>query len=163
MKSETFLDKAVQDYNFSVNAWNHKLDDEAYLNNIGYFLQQSVELAMKYTLEKNGVEYAKTHDIEQLLYKAHKSGIDMHAGEYIEEHAEMLTSWEAKTRYVVDYRIEMHKIEDAIEEVGEYLERLRTLEVEEIKQEEEQDSVTTETNQSNDKTESGNTDDVKTE
>ena len=52
--SESLLDKAIQNYNVAVNIRNTLSDDEAYLNYVGYHLQQAVELALKHIMEING-------------------------------------------------------------------------------------------------------------
>ena len=87
----------------------------------GFHLQQAVEQAMKYLLEQDGVEYPKTHDIDQLLRIGHESEVNMHASDYIEDHAEMFSQWEAKARYVMGYAIEKRKLDRALQEVDDYL------------------------------------------
>lgn len=57
-------------------------------------------------LEQNGVEYPKTHDIEQLIFVAKNNKIDLYLGEYIEEHSEMFSQWESKSRDILGYLIE---------------------------------------------------------
>ena len=49
--SETLLDKSISNYNVAVMIRNQMGSDEAYLNYIGYHLQQAVELNLKYQLE----------------------------------------------------------------------------------------------------------------
>ena len=99
--SQTLLDKAAHNYNIAVIA--QTMDgDEAYLNYVGYHLQQSVELALKFQLEECGVQYPKTHDIDQLIRISRENELNLYIPEYIEEHAEMLSLWESRTRYVLD-------------------------------------------------------------
>lgn len=77
-ENETLLDKAIQNLNCAITIYNSELiKDEAYLNYVGYHLQQAVELAIKYTLEMCGIEYSKTHDIEQLIQLANSYDIDL--------------------------------------------------------------------------------------
>ncbi len=123
--SETLLDKAIKNYNVAVMVYNSMDGDEGYLNYIGYHLQQSVELGMKYLLEQNGVIYPKTHDIDQLIRIAGENDVDLLATEYIREHSEMLSLWEARTRYVLNYQLEFSKVERAMNGVDEYLDILR--------------------------------------
>ncbi|MCD7746462.1 MAG: HEPN domain-containing protein [Lachnospiraceae bacterium] len=123
--SETLLDKAIKNYNVAVMVYNSMDGDEGYLNYIGYHLQQSVELGMKYFLEKNGVVYPKTHDIDQLIRIADENDVDLLATEYIREHSEMLSLWEARTRYVLNYQLEFSKVERAMNGVDEYLDILQ--------------------------------------
>lgn len=52
---------------------------------------------------------------------ANENKIDLHVTDYVREHSEMFSLWEAKTRYVLDYKLELDKIESAMKGVGEYL------------------------------------------
>ena len=91
--SETLLDKSISNYNVAVMIRNQMGSDEAYLNYIGYHLQQAVELNLKYQLEMSGIEYPKTHDIDQLLRIGKENGADLLVTEYIEDHSEMFSLW----------------------------------------------------------------------
>ena len=122
---ETLLDKAVQNINIAKTIYYSELiADEAYFNYVGYHLQQAVELSMKYLLEKNGVEYSKTHSIEQLIKLGNESNIDLHITEYIDNKAEMFSSWESQTRYIISYKLEKRKVSQALTEVENYLVRI---------------------------------------
>ena len=56
-ENETLLDKANQNLNIANTLYEtYRYDDEAYLNYVGYHLQQSVELSLKFCLEINGVD-----------------------------------------------------------------------------------------------------------
>lgn len=119
--SETLLDKSISNYNVAVMIRNQMGSDEAYLNYIGYHLQQAVELNLKYQLEMSGIEYPKTHDIDQLLRIGKENGADLLVTEYIEDHSEMFSLWEARTRYVLNYHLEERKIDVALKGVKELL------------------------------------------
>lgn len=121
-KNETLLDKAIQNFNCAKILYNSELiKDEAYLNYVGYHLQQAVELSIKYQLEMNGIEYSKTHDIDQLIQLAKNYEIDLFLTDYIDDKSEMFSSWEAKTRYIINYKLEKKKVSTAIDEVEKYL------------------------------------------
>lgn len=122
--ANTLFDKAVSNLNTAIAVKAIAASDEEQLNIAGYHLQQSLELAIKYTLEQNGIEYPKTHDIEQLILLAKNNKVDLHLGEYIEEHSEMFSQWESKSRYILGYLIEEKKIDAAIKAVDEYLKGL---------------------------------------
>ncbi|MBO6133694.1 MAG: HEPN domain-containing protein [Lachnospiraceae bacterium] len=130
----SLLEKAIQNYNVAVNIYESFKSDEIYLNYSAYHLQQSVELAIKHVLEQNGVEYPKEHAIERLIAIASQNGIDCAAEGYIDDHAEMFSAWEAKTRYIKDYKVELRKVEIALNEVNEFLDRICGLEIEEEKE-----------------------------
>ena len=95
-------------------------DDEEMINLVGYHLQQSIELSLKYTLEMNGVEYPTTHRIEDLIKIAKNNNVDLHINDYIKEHDALLTSWESNTRYIIGYLIELEKIDKAIPQLESY-------------------------------------------
>lgn len=124
MDDVTLYDKALANYNCACILRNHMSDDEEQLNIIAYHLQQSVELALKYLLEQSGVEYPKTHDIDQLIRIGRENNVELCLTEYIEDHAEMFSLWEAKSRYVLGFLAEVKKIDDAIAGIREYFENI---------------------------------------
>lgn len=124
---ETQLDIAYSNWEVSSILTASNADDENILNHAAYHLQQAVELALKYVLEQNGVSYPKTHDIEILLKAAKDNQIFLSKFDWIYEHAEMLSSWEAKTRYIVAYLVEKNKIMNALPEVHEFLSAIKEL------------------------------------
>ena len=101
-ENETLLDKANQNLNIANTLYEtYRYDDEAYLNYVGYHLQQSVELSLKFCLEINGVEYPKTHDITQLIALINKSEVDIPLTEYIDDHSEMFSTIQnASIKYI---------------------------------------------------------------
>lgn len=119
--AKTLYEKSVANYKSARLLFENAIGDEEQLNFAGYHLQQAIELAIKYLLEQDGVEYPKTHDIDQLIRIAKDNDVELYMSEYLEDHAEMLSMWEAKARYVLDYAIESKKIERALAEVDEYL------------------------------------------
>ena len=113
-EEKTLFDKARTNYEVAAILLANSGDDEAFLNQAGYHLQQAVELAIKFELEISGVEYVKTHDIDQLIRLAKNNKVDLHLPEYIEDHSEMFSAWESKTRYILGYLIEREKIEKSL-------------------------------------------------
>ena len=118
---KTLFDKAVSNLQVARIVLAQGTDDEGQLNIVGFHLQQAMELALKYLLEQDGIEYPKTHDIDQLIRVGREAGVDLYLSEYLEDHAEMLSQWEAKSRYVIGYAIESRKAERALKEVDDYL------------------------------------------
>lgn len=131
---ETLLDMANTNYKTSQILLENRQDDERILCSVGYHLQQTVELAIKHFLEEDGVRYGYIHDITQLIIIAKENHVDTHISEYIDEHSEMFTSWEAKTRYIKGFRLELRKIETAMAEVGKYLDVCRRAYEQELEQ-----------------------------
>ena len=120
--ARTLYDKAVANLRTAQILFDHDADDEEQINAMGYHLQQAMELALKYLLEQNGVEYPKTHDIDQLIRMGREAGAELYLPEYLEDHAEMLSQWEAKSRTTFSVtRIESRKVERALSEIDDYL------------------------------------------
>lgn len=120
MKEVTYLDKARNNYRLACDIIKTYID-EGMLNLAGYHLQQSVELALKHVLMMNGIDFPKVHDISQLIQILQENELEEYVNDYIDEHSEMFTMWESKTRYILSYSIERRKVEKAIREVGTYL------------------------------------------
>jgi len=120
-KSKTLFDKAVSNYNTARILRENMNDDEEQLNIIAYHLQQALEFSIKYILEINGVEYPKTHSIDQLIAIASGTKVDLFLTDYIEDHSEMFSQWEEKSRYIIGYLVEKKKIDKALPAVNEYL------------------------------------------
>lgn len=124
-ETKNLLDKALTNYDAAKILRNSiKDENEEIINLIGYHLQQSIELSIKYSLEMNGIEYPSTHRIEDLIKIANKNKVDVYINEYIKEHDALLTSWEFNTRYIIGYLIELEKIDKAIPEIESYLKKL---------------------------------------
>lgn len=122
MNNETLFDKAKQNLKVAESIYSTiAINDEAYLNYVGYHIQQALELSIKYMLEMNGVNYSKTHDIDQLIRLANINNVDLYLNEYIDDHSEMFSLWEARTRYILNYRLEKRKIERSLTETKSYL------------------------------------------
>ena len=82
-------------------------------------------------MEQDGVEYPKTHDIDQLIRIGKEHGVELHLNDYLEDHAEMFSAWESKARYVLGYAIEARKLERALPEIDDYLAIIAKAEAEE--------------------------------
>ena len=122
--AQTLFGKAVANLRTAQLVYDHCYGDEDQLNIAGYLLQQAVELAMKHLIEQNGIEFPKTHDIDQLIRIARANDVDLLISEYLDDHAEMLSLWEAKSRYILGYTIEARKVERMLQEVDAYLARI---------------------------------------
>lgn len=114
--NETLLDIAVHDLMAAKILYNHKSDDETLLNQIGYFLQQSVELSLKHHLEMQAIEYPRTHDIEDLLSLLP----DQEDFEYVDNLSGKITSLESKTRYIKNFKVSKKTV-DKVMKVAEKL------------------------------------------
>lgn len=120
--NETLFDKTKQNLKVAESIYSTiVINDEAYLNYVEYHIQQALELSIKYMLEMNGINYPKTHDIDQLIRLANINNVELYLSEYIDDHSEMFSLWEARTHYILNYRIEKRKIERSLTETKSYL------------------------------------------
>ena len=69
----------------------------------------------------SGIEYPKTHDIDQLLRIGKENGAELLVTEYLEDHSEMFSLWESRTRYILNYRLEEKKVERALTETYRFI------------------------------------------
>lgn len=118
--SENLFDKATQNFNVAKILYK-ETEDDVYLNYVGYHIQQSVELSIKHQLELFGLDYPKIHDIEQLILYAKKNNANIIVSDYVSNYSERISSWESKTRYVLNYFLERKKILEALDEVEKHL------------------------------------------
>ncbi|MCC8073300.1 MAG: HEPN domain-containing protein [Clostridiales bacterium] len=122
---ETYRDKAVKNFEVAKLIRSHLSSndpDDSYINIIGYHLQQSMEFWIKCELMENGIAFPKSHNITQLIMLANDNDVDLNISEYLNDHSEMFTEWESHSRYVMGYRIELKKIDKAIEEISDCFE-----------------------------------------
>lgn len=120
MIANTYYDKALSNFKSAKLIFVIAKDDEEQLNQIGYHLQQALELAIKHILAVNGEPIQKTHDIDQLITYAKERKIELYLTEYLKEKADVITLWETKTRYVMGFSIEVERIKKTIEELDKY-------------------------------------------
>ena len=80
-----------------------------------------VEKVLKGGLECVGVTVPNTHKITKLLEMITNNGANLIITEWLDEHSEMLSEWEAETRYNMDFLVEKRKLDKAIREVRSFL------------------------------------------
>lgn len=80
--------------------------------------QQAVEKVLKGALECVGVTVPNTHKITKLLSMITDNGGGLVITDWIDDHSEMLSEWEAETRYNMDFMVERRKLDRAMEEIG---------------------------------------------
>ncbi len=95
---------ARMDLETAKTLWKTTWDDEMILNNAAYHLQQAVEKVLKASLECVGVTVPNTYKISKLLTMAVNNGANLVVTDWIDDHAEMLSEWEAETRYNITYQ-----------------------------------------------------------
>ncbi len=112
---------ARMDFETAYMLWEKPYNDELILNNAAYHLQQAVEKVLKGALECVGVTVPNTHKITKLLEMITNNGANLIITEWLDEHSEMLSEWEAETRYNMDFLVEKRKLDKAIKEVRSFL------------------------------------------
>ncbi|MXP76058.1 HEPN domain-containing protein [Lachnospiraceae bacterium WCA-9-b2] len=113
---------AKLDYETAAMIWKHPYHDEMILNNAAYHLQQAVEKILKGALECVGVTVPNTHRISKLVKMVYDNGANLTLTDWIDEHSEMLSEWEAQTRYDMDFLVEKRKLDAAMEEIRIFFE-----------------------------------------
>ena len=108
------------DYETAEMLWKTSWEDEMILNNAAYHLQQAVEKVLKGALECVGVTVPNTHKITKLISMVINNGANLVITEWIDEHSEMLSEWEAESRYNMDFLVEKRKLDRAMEEIREF-------------------------------------------
>jgi len=103
--TKTLLDKAYANLSVAGNLFP-QIRDERQFDFVGYHIQQGVEDLIKFILEQNGCEYPKSHNIRQLIQLAESHDVDLLIPDYLEDHAEMLTEWEAMSRYDSEFSLD---------------------------------------------------------
>ncbi len=109
------------DYQLAKNIWEKPYNDEMYLNNAAYHLQQCVEKITKGALECTGVTVPNTHRLSRLFSMVKNNGANLILTEWLDDHGEMLSEWEAESRYNMDFLVEKQKLERALGEVKKFL------------------------------------------
>lgn len=129
-ENDTLLDIAKRNYETAELLYTYKQDDAAFLNFIGYHLQQAVELSIKHFMETHGIKYSKTHDIADLLQEIPEKYRDIFAD--IEDRADTITKMESKTRYVKNYRLSINVIKKIMPLAKQLMEKIARHEASEI-------------------------------
>lgn len=111
---------ARMDYETAAMIWRNPYYDEMILNNAAYHLQQAVEKVLKGALECVGVTVPNTHKISKLVKMIADNGASLTVTDWVDDHSEMLSEWEAQSRYDMDFLVERRKLDRAMKEVREF-------------------------------------------
>jgi len=112
---------AFLDYQAALTLYQTPFSDEMFLNIVAYHIQQCAEKVIKGALECVGVTVPNTHRISKLLQMVTHNGANLIITKWLDDHAEMLSEWEAESRYNMDFIIEKRKIDEAVLELGKFL------------------------------------------
>ena len=96
-------------------------DDDAYLDDCCYNLQQAIEFTLKYIVELNGCNYMETHDLRPQLNKLKSLGVSVPCADRIRHMASTLNSWEAESRYNDEFTSLIEDVDEARELADELI------------------------------------------
>lgn len=112
---------AYRDYQAAAALYRISEPDEMYFNIVAYHLQQCVEKVVKGALECVGVTVPNTHRITKLLQMVMHNGANITVSDWLDDHSEMLSEWEAESRYNMDFVVEKRKIDCAMSQIALFL------------------------------------------
>lgn len=101
-------------------------------NGASYHAQQAIELILKYSIYNN-VKYNKnssnikqimTHDLDRLI-KQYCEPYGINVPKKIKRNAKMYSTWEAESRYSLNYSVRVDSILTALEEAENWLMQLK--------------------------------------
>ena len=100
----------------------HQIKD---MKNIAaYHLQQAAEKILKYQIYQaaSTVDHHRmyTHDISRLIDYARNQKLDLIIPEYIWDHANSITDWEAGSRYDIGFTIRIDVLKKCYEAIAEW-------------------------------------------
>ncbi len=68
-----------------------------------------------------GVTVPNIHKVSKLVKMVSDNGANLVLTDWIDDHSEMLSEWEAQTRYDMDFLVEKRKLDTAMKEIGAFL------------------------------------------
>lgn len=116
-----YFKSAYHCYDVAANLMRFFQNDELYLNDVAYNLQQCIEKTLKAFLECKGVTVPQTHSIRKLIAMSKNHGSVAVITDWIEENQYEIESWESDTRYNFDISLESKRIVTGLEEVKFFL------------------------------------------
>lgn len=106
------LARAKVKYKNALNDYYQLSQDDAYVDDCCYNLQQCIEYCLKYIVELNGENYVENHDVRAQLNKLKELKVKLPFEETIRKNASLLNSWEAESRYNDDFIALIEDIND---------------------------------------------------
>ena len=93
-------------------------------NVAAYHLQQAAEKLLKYQIysNKNDVNNKQmyTHDLSKLKEYAEMEGIELIVPDYVDEHLNLITDWEAGSRYDIGFSIRVDTLKKSYEAISNW-------------------------------------------
>lgn len=116
-----YFKSAYHCYDVAANLMKFYKNDEMYLNDVAYNLQQCIEKTLKAFLECKGVTVPQTHSIRKLISMSGNHGSLAVVTEWIEQNQFEIETWESDTRYNFDVCLEVERINIGLCEVKKFL------------------------------------------
>lgn len=116
-----YFKSAYHCYDVAAHLMELYQQDEMYLNDVAYNLQQCIEKTLKAFLECKGVTVPQTHSIRKLISMSRNNGSIVLVTDWIEKNQYEIETWEADTRYNFDMLLEAERIETGLREVKRFL------------------------------------------
>lgn len=116
-----YFKSAYHCYDAAKNNMKFYVNDEMYLNDAAYNLQQCVEKTLKAFLECKGVTVPQTHSIHKLISMSKNNGSSVVITDWIEQNRFEIETWESDTRYNFDMCLELDRIKEGLQEVKVFL------------------------------------------
>jgi len=121
------LARAKVKYTNAENNYLHIGQDDAFLDETCYDLQQAIEMSLKYIVEMNGENYIENHDVRAQMNILDRLGVNLPVKQMLRNMASTLNSWEAESRYNDDFTAVIEDVNDAriiAKELIEYCDNL---------------------------------------
>lgn len=116
-----FFKSAYHCYDVAANLMRYYEQDEMYLNDVAYNLQQCVGKTLKAFLECRGVTIPQTHNIHKLISMSENNGSAVIITDWITQNRYEIEAWESDTRYNFDISLEFERVQRGLQEVKKFL------------------------------------------
>ncbi|MCL2015064.1 MAG: HEPN domain-containing protein [Defluviitaleaceae bacterium] len=100
MKNKTLLDRAKADLFVAKSMLEYVLTDELQYDIVAYHTQQSIEKAMKFAMQCEGIEFLWVHDVDKLFQQMESNNLE--PPEWIWDNRKILIDYATQTRYGTD-------------------------------------------------------------
>lgn len=112
---------AYHSWDVANNLLERAYNDEMFIRDVAYNLQQCVEKVLKSFLECKGVTIPQTHKIEKLIRMSRDNGSAVIITNWIANNSYKLESWESESRYNIEFFTEISEIVEANKEIKSFL------------------------------------------
>ncbi len=118
-----FFKSAYHCYDVAAKLMTYYKQDEMYLNDVAYNLQQCIEKTLTAFLECKGVTIPQTHSIHKLVSMSKNNGSAVIITDWIEANQYEIETWESDTRYNFDMTLEFERIQSGLKEFKHFLDK----------------------------------------